>query len=127
MTRCYNCGGVGHLTQYCPHYGPKFPAPGKTAQDYGDQAQKIANLFARDIISEHEADHVDEGEVLSPKQHPPRDTQVSLLEKYRRQYTCGRCGAVPGTPCVTLNGRPTGSHNDRSHQYLKELNAAMGQ
>ena len=57
MIRCYNCGEVGHRTQHCTQYGPYYMEPGKTAQDYSELVQRIADLFAQDIITEHEAGH----------------------------------------------------------------------
>lgn len=56
-SRCYNCGLKGHQTQVCPHYGPRYPAPGKTAEDYAKVADKVRKLIAADIINEHNADH----------------------------------------------------------------------
>lgn len=61
MIRCYNCGVVGHKTQVCPSYGPRYPEPGKTRLDYGDLEKQIANLFAADIIREHEEGYDDAG------------------------------------------------------------------
>lgn len=63
MIRCYNCGEEGHRTQQCKEYGPYFPEPGKSSQDYGDQSQRIADLFAEDIITEHRAGHYDQAEI----------------------------------------------------------------
>lgn len=120
MTRCYNCG-LSHLTQNCPSYGPKYPAPGKTSQDYGKEAQRIANLFARDIIREHEAGHVDEGEVLAPASPSVRPKLVSEYEANQRQFFCGHCGAVPSSPCRTTAGKACSAHSHRTRQYLASL------
>jgi hypothetical protein len=55
--RCRNCGALEHRTQDCAEHGPWFPEEGKTAADYAEQAQKISDLVAADIIAEHEANH----------------------------------------------------------------------
>ena len=52
--RCRNCGLLGHKTQTCPRYGPWYPEPGKTKEDYAKDAERIANLVAADVIAEHE-------------------------------------------------------------------------
>src|SRR4026208_1812079 len=57
MIRCYNCGRIGHKTQVCPSYGPWYLEPGKTSEDYAEEVRRIANLFAADIIREHEGGH----------------------------------------------------------------------
>ena len=54
MIRCYNCGEEGHRTQTCSSYGPYYPEPGKSGQDYAELSQIIADRFALDIITEHE-------------------------------------------------------------------------
>ena len=63
MIRCYNCGAEGHRTQQCTEYGPYYIEPGKTRQDYDEQVQRIADLFAKDIITEHEAGHRDQAQI----------------------------------------------------------------
>jgi hypothetical protein len=52
--RCRNCGLLGHRTQVCPRYGPWYPEPGKTKEDYEKEATRIAQLVAADVIAEHE-------------------------------------------------------------------------
>lgn len=94
--RCYNCGLLGHKTQFCPSFGPKYPGPGKTGQDYAEEAQRIANLFAADIIGEHS--HVTEEPVLRPKPRPPV-TQPSDVEAFYRDFPCDWCGALEGESC----------------------------
>lgn len=93
--RCYNCGLLGHKTQFCPSFGPKYPSPGKTAEDYAKEAQRIANLFAGDIVAEHSHD---EGPVLRPKPkrpvNPPSD-----VESFYRDFPCEWCGALGGEAC----------------------------
>ena len=56
--RCRNCGSQKHQTQHCDKFGPWFPAPGKTKEDYQDIADWIGTLVAGDVLAEHEADHV---------------------------------------------------------------------
>jgi hypothetical protein len=51
--RCHNCGELGHRTRHCTVYGPRFLEPGKTIADYAAEAERIAQLFAADIIMEH--------------------------------------------------------------------------
>ena len=51
--RCMNCGEPGHYTQYCTHYGPHFPEPGKTRADYQETYEKIMNQIATDIVADH--------------------------------------------------------------------------
>lgn len=63
MIRCYNCGKVGHRTQQCTEYGPYYLEPGKTSQDYAKLVQHIADLFAADIITEHQAGHGDQPQI----------------------------------------------------------------
>ena len=59
-SRCYNCGLPGHQTQACPRHGPRYPAPGKTAADYVEQAERVRNLIAQDIVNEHNANHLED-------------------------------------------------------------------
>lgn len=42
------------MTQKCPRYGPFWPEPGKTREDYAELIQEIADKNAQDIIREHE-------------------------------------------------------------------------
>lgn len=60
MIRCRNCGDARHRTQDCKVYGPWFPAPGKTKDDYWDEHDRIARLVAVDVLHEHEMDHQNE-------------------------------------------------------------------
>ena len=89
MIRCYNCGKVGHRTQHCTEYGPYYCEPGKSSQDYGELVQRIADLFAQDIVTEHEAGHrVSETKIgeestgpaadPSPAGVPDHDEQASI-------------------------------------------------
>ena len=56
--RCRNCGSQKHQTQNCDKYGPWYPAPGKTKDDYKEIADWISGLVASDVLNEHEAGHV---------------------------------------------------------------------
>ena len=62
---------LGHKTNVCPKWGPWFPEPGKTKDDYEKLAKKIANLIAGDIMAEHE------GRELQDEYAPPRRTRRS--------------------------------------------------
>jgi hypothetical protein len=59
-TRCRNCGTTEHYTQNCGEYGPWYPEPGKTGQDYGELTNKIDKLVAEDIFREHQEMHEDQ-------------------------------------------------------------------
>lgn len=112
--RCYNCGNLGHKTQFCPRFGPRYPEPGKTSQDYGDEAQRIANLFAADIVAEHE-DHGEGDPVLSRKRRVSSGAPPSELELRYRQFPCEYCGAKVGDACTAKStGQPVGSHSPRA-------------
>lgn len=69
--RCRNCGLL-HQTQHCPNYGPAFPEPGKTFEDYLELYEKIQNLVARDIIAEHDEMHGNTEEDPEPELAPKR-------------------------------------------------------
>jgi hypothetical protein len=56
--RCRNCGSPKHHTQNCEKYGPWYPGPGKTKEDYQEISDWISGLVAADVLAEHEADHV---------------------------------------------------------------------
>jgi len=118
MIRCYNCGLIGHKTQFCPSYGPRYPEPGKTSQDYGDEAQRIANLFAADIIREHEGLDLDDGEEVGLRRQPakpaPRNWRISDRELAMRTFTCEFCQAPPSQRCENS----TKSHRSRFHQAV---------
>jgi len=108
IVRCYNCGLQGHKTQHCPSYGPRYPEPGKTAQDYGDEANRIMALFAADILAEH-------SEVDEDEDDPSR---VRVLkngnrEAAARKFQCPTCATEVGSRCVTSGGLPTASHKAR--------------
>jgi len=115
MIRCYNCGLEGHKTQVCPSYGPHYPEPGKTREDYKELSQRIANRFAADIIQEHE---VHEDGIIPKK--PPKYANVrpgtSDRERILRSFVCGFCGAEPGAKCTSVNGK---SHKNRWHQAIE--------
>jgi len=109
IVRCYNCGIQGHKTQNCPSFGPRYPAPGKSGQDYGDEAQRIMQLFAADILAEHMVDEDDaDGTVnwlAGKKLSPP--------EAAAREFICPTCGASVGQRCHTKSGGPSSCHKNR--------------
>jgi hypothetical protein len=109
IIRCYNCGLQGHKTQHCPSYGPRYPAPGKTGQDYGDEANRIMKLFAADILAEHS--EVDEDEELDPSRRGA--LKLGSREAAARKFKCDTCGAEVGARCHTTGGRPTACHKAR--------------
>jgi hypothetical protein len=108
IVRCYNCGLQGHKTQHCPSYGPRYPGPGKTAQDYGDEADRIMKLFAADILAEH-------AEVDEDEEDPSRVTALKLgnKEAAARKFQCPTCKAEVGARCFTSGGLPTACHKSR--------------
>ena len=119
--RCRNCG-LKHMTQTCPSYGPWFPAPGKTSQDYGDEAQRIANLVAADIIAEHEGrDDDDEIVRVSGKNNP----HISDEERRYRTVECLKCNAKVGEACLSVNGREVRTHVYRRKQVEAKWVASM--
>jgi hypothetical protein len=121
MIRCYNCGGVGHKTQHCPSFGPKYPEPGKTGQDYGELSQKIANLFAADIIREHEG-HDDDSDIdLDSRVSTRGGLKSSEIEEIVRTYPCTHCKAEPGRAC-----RGSRSHKNRIDQAKNEHKLPVG-
>lgn len=83
--RCRNCGTLGHRTQVCPRYGPWYPAPGKTRDDYTKLAERITKLVAADIMAEHEGRELEE-------EYAPRK-KVKSGEKSRHQH--GHTGSAP--------------------------------
>ena len=107
--RCYNCGLPGHKTQICPRYGPRYPEPGKTVTDYAEENQRILNLFAADIVEEH-----DEGDMLTrPRRIGPRTPGDK--EAHLRQFYCTYCGAQPGRRCQTKAGQAGAAHLARAN------------
>ena len=106
--RCRNCGLL-HKTYACPSYGPMFPEPGKSREDYAELNEKIQNQIAADVLAEHYG-HDDDGDVLG-KIMMPRAVQEA--EAIRRQHICDTCGAQPGNACVTSRGITSKSHKSR--------------
>ena len=94
--RCYNCGRVGHKTQVCPSYGPYYPEPGKTSQDYGEETQRIANLFARDIITEHEGVDIEGSE--EEKEHGNANRLATERRHARAAAAAGQQGQGQESP-----------------------------
>ncbi len=116
IVRCYNCGLQGHKTQHCPSYGPRYPEPGKTAQDYGDEADRIMKLFAADIVAEHS--EVDEDEDDLSRVHALKNGN---REAAARKFQCPTCAAEVGARCVTSGGLPTACHKARHRLADKEV------
>lgn len=108
IIRCYNCGLQGHKTQHCPSYGPRYPAPGKTGQDYGDEAERIMALFAADILAEHEHEEDDQ----DATENWLRGSKLSPREIAAREHPCA-CGAQIGQQCRTKSGKNCSAHKDR--------------
>ncbi len=108
IVRCYNCGLQGHKTQHCPSYGPRYPEPGKTAQDYGDEANRIMRLFATDIVAEHS--EADDDEEDPSRAHALKN---GTHEAAARKFQCPTCAAEIGARCRTSGGLPTASHKAR--------------
>jgi predicted RNA-binding Zn-ribbon protein involved in translation (DUF1610 family) len=119
VLRCHNCGLEGHRTQHCAKYGPRYPAPGKTSQDYSDEAQRIANLFAADIIREHEGhshdgyEFVDDASSLMETRQQPKQRKRAEVEVLARKHTCPMCGSEPELTCRTRDGLRTQAHRAR--------------
>lgn len=86
-SRCYNCGLPGHQTQVCPHYGPRYPAPGKTAEDYAEVTDRVRKLIAADIINEHNADHSEDEDFHAVSE---------IRRAHRRRRTTGEGEAPQG-------------------------------
>jgi hypothetical protein len=106
--RCNNCGVLGHLPRACPNYGWYYPAPGKTRLDYIKDRQRVQDLIAGDIISEHEV-HEDDLDVIVFQSARP---SAALKEK-ARELTCPRCDQAPGEKCKTAAGDYTELHKAR--------------
>jgi hypothetical protein len=106
--RCRNCGLL-HKTYNCPSYGPMFPAPGKSREDYAELNEKIQNQIAKDVLAEHYGHDDLDDLVLSPR-------AVKEEEAQRRSFTCDTCGAQPGKPCVSKKGEFSKCHKSRYDQ-----------
>ena len=108
MSRCRNCGIMGHHTQHCPRYGPWYPEPGKTRQDYAKLAERITTLVAGDILAEHEG-HDHEPEYVTPVSRGgrPRGTGRQPTEQDTEALGrhCTWCLAPRGQWCTTQAGR----------------------
>ncbi len=70
--RCRNCG-VWHSTQECTRYGPMYPAPGRTTEDYIEVALAIADRVALDVVHEHLGTESPEGDPLVPDREESSD------------------------------------------------------
>ncbi len=114
--RCYNCGLIGHRTQNCPSFGPRYPAPGKIPIDYAEETAKISQLFAADILAEHDHGELDEGPVLRPN-HKGVARPASEQEQRYREAPCSYCRAVEGDPCRSKSGEACASHSARKDLY----------
>lgn len=108
MIRCNNCGTVGHFPKSCPNYGFYYPAPGKTRDDYLEDRQRVQDLFAADIIAEHEGHDDDEGTHLFAGARPGKERRDAAL-----QLECPRCHQPPGERCVTTAGEFCEPHKAR--------------
>jgi predicted RNA-binding Zn-ribbon protein involved in translation (DUF1610 family) len=122
IVRCYNCGLQGHKTQHCPKFGPRYPAPGKTRQDYVDEDDRIMGLFAADILAEHT--EVDEDEEADRSRLGA--LKLGNREEAARQFACTTCGAAVGQRCQTNTGKPTSCHKDRYRRVEVELGGNHG-
>ena len=121
-TRCYNCGVPGHQTQVCPRYGPRFPEPGKSAEDYVELAQEIMNKVAADILLDHvlgEQDEVHLEDSRTTRRRAARTKPPLDYIKAIRTVPCPVCDAVAGRACRSKAGkRVSDSHRDREDVYL---------
>jgi hypothetical protein len=107
MNRCRNCGVLNHLTQRCPRFGPWYPEPGKSKADYAELAAQIEALVAADILAEHMDGQEEEVIISRTSKLHPRELAAQELE-------CDRCGAQPGEPCFSRNGKASKrSHHSR--------------
>lgn len=117
ILRCYNCGIQLHKTQNCPSYGPRYPAPGKTSQDYADEANRIMALFAADILAEHQHEENSDEKDLSHL----TTLKLTSREKAAREFACGTCGAEVGKHCRTKGGKRCSCHKDRYQRVVAEV------
>jgi hypothetical protein len=108
LLRCNNCGILGHLPRACPNYGWYYPAPGKTRLDYEKDRQRVQDLIASDIISEHEVHEDDEDPIVFQGARPSADRKTKAL-----MLPCPRCEQPPGSKCKTAAGDYTELHKAR--------------
>lgn len=113
--RCWNCGILGHKTQTCPRWGPRCPGPGKTSQDYAEEAQRIHDLIAGDLLREHLGHGHDGDEGGAVDQRPARGLGRATREARARAYACPllMCLASVGDPCRSRKGTATVAHKAR--------------
>ena len=121
MNRCLNCGGLGHGERVCPRYGPHYPEPGKTAEDYADERVRIMNLVAEDIVKEHDGPSEDDDTPFVV--NPIGRGHISQRELEYRTIPCSWCDAEAGVGCKSGNGGTTRVHKMRVDAY-KALEAA---
>lgn len=99
---------LGHLPRACPNYGWYFPAPGKTREDYVEDRQRVQDLIARDIITEHDVEESDDDVVTFQGARPSALSKADAL--LRR---CKRCHQEAGHRCKTAAGEYTSVHKIR--------------
>jgi len=107
MSRCRNCGILAHKTQNCPRYGPWYPEPGKTREDYAELASRIVTLVAGDILAEHEG-HEHEPDYVTPVSRGGRPQKVRVFTEQETEALtryCTTCLAPAGQHCTTSAGR----------------------
>lgn len=100
MIRCNNCGTLGHFPKHCPNYGFYYPAPGKTREDYEEDRQRVQDLFAADIIREHEPHEDDDYAYVFDGARLTAEEKARLME-----VGCPLCQVEPGQRCVTEAGK----------------------
>lgn len=108
MIRCNNCGNLGHFPKHCPNYGFYYPAPGKTREDYEEDRQRVQDLFAADIIQEHEPHEDDDHRELYAGARPSLEQRDAALT-----VECGHCHQPPGQRCRTQDGKECEPHKAR--------------
>ena len=123
MSRCRNCGILNHQTQHCPRYGPWYPEPGKTREDYAALAERIVTLVAGDILAEHEGseghEHPEEMEAKSRGGRPKgKSLSDQDAEALARPCPNPNCLAPSGQWCTTQTGR--GAERLHKVRYAKE-------
>ena len=99
---------MGHLPRACPNYGWYYPAPGKTRLDYAEDRQRVQDLIAADIISEHEPDETVGDDIVFQSARPTALQKEQALER-----KCTRCEQPPGEKCKTVAGDFTELHKAR--------------